>query len=61
MLIAISKKIYYDSFETKGKLKIFYLKISRYFVEPDELILKLYTVLVFETVFHKLIKENWRT
>jgi len=32
-----------------------------YFVDLDELILKMNTVLGFEKVFHKVIEENWKT
>ena len=35
----------YDFFETEGKLKIFELKIYHQFVELNELILEMYTVL----------------
>ena len=48
----------YDFFETRGKLRNFYFKISHHFVEFNELVLKMYTVLWFEVVFHKIIKEN---
>ena len=47
-------------FKTRGILKKCLLKISHYFVELDELILKMYTVLGFEIVFDKLIEENWK-
>jgi hypothetical protein len=32
--------------------------ISRYIVELDKLIFKMYTVWGFEIVFHKIIEEN---
>jgi len=50
----------YDFFVTRGKLNNFQLKKSHHFVEHDELILKMYTVLEFAAVFHKLIEENWK-
>jgi hypothetical protein len=34
--------------------------ISHHFVEVDELISKMYTVWVFEIIFHKIIEENWK-
>ena len=36
------------------------LKISHHYVDLDVLILKMYTVLGFETVFNKLIEEDWK-
>ena len=39
---------------------MFELKKSRHFLDIDELILKMYTGLGFEIVFHKLIEENWK-
>ena len=33
-------------------------KKSQHFVDLHELILKMYTVLGFEIVFHKIIEEN---
>ena len=47
-------------FETRGKLKITLLKILHHFVELDELMLKMHTVLRLEIVFHKFIEENWK-
>ena len=35
------------------------LKKSLRFVDLDQLILKMHTVLEFEIVFHKIIEENW--
>jgi len=35
-------------------------KQSHYFVDFDELILKMYTVWGFKIVFHKIIEENWK-
>jgi hypothetical protein len=35
-------------------------KKSHHFEDLDEPILKMYTVSWFETVFHKLIEENWK-
>ncbi len=34
-------------------------KQSHYFVDLDQLILKMYTVWGFE-IFHKIIEENWK-
>jgi hypothetical protein len=34
--------------------------MSHHFVEVDELISKMYTVWVFEIIFHKIIEENWK-
>ncbi len=48
-------------FLTTGKLKFFKIKMLHYFVDLDELILKMNTVLGFEKVFHKVIEENWKT
>jgi hypothetical protein len=42
-------------FKTRGKLKIFEPSKSHHFVDLDELILKMYTVLGFEIVFCKII------
>ena len=44
-------------FKTREKLKIFEPSKSHHFVDLDELILKMYTVLRFE-IFHKMIEEN---
>ncbi len=52
--------IYYDFFETRGKSKLFELKISLHFAELDELILKMYTILGLEKVFYKIIEKNWK-
>jgi hypothetical protein len=52
------KKI--DIFKTTGKIKIFEPKKSYHFVILDELILKIYTVLRFQIVHHKIIEENWK-
>ena len=41
-------------------MKIFELKIYHHFVELNELILKMHTVLWFKVVFHKIIEENWK-
>ena len=40
------------------KIKIFGLKISHHFLELNKLILKMYSVLRFKAVFHKIIEEN---
>ena len=40
------------------KLKIFETKKSHHFLDLNEVILKIYTVWVFEIVFHKIIEEN---
>ena len=46
--------------KTTGKLNIFEPKKSHHFVDLDKLILKMYTVLRFQIVFHKVIEEIWK-
>jgi len=46
-------------FKTTGKLKIFQPEKSHHFVDPDALIFKIYTLSESETVFHKIIEENF--
>ena len=45
-------------FKTREKLKIFEPSKSHHFVDLDELILKMYTVLRFQILFYKIIEEN---
>jgi hypothetical protein len=46
-------------FKLEENLKKFHLiKKLNHFVELDVLILQMFTILGFETVFHKLIEEN---
>jgi hypothetical protein len=40
-------------------LKNFEPKKSNLYVELDELIIKIHTLLGFELAFHKIIEENW--
>ena len=44
--------------QTKGKLKIFKHKNSHSFVDLDELLLKMYTVLRFHIVLIKKTRKN---
>ena len=46
-------------FKNTGKLKMYELKKSLRFVDLDQLILKMHTVLELEIVFNKIIEENW--
>jgi hypothetical protein len=41
-------------------LEFFEPKKSHHFVDLNELILKIYTVLEFEILLHKIIEENWK-
>jgi hypothetical protein len=57
-LYLVSKKLYnFDIFKTTEKLKKFEPEKSYHSVDLNELILKMYTVLRFEIVFHKIIEE----
>ncbi len=46
-------------FLNKRKIKYLVLKISHYFVDLNDMTLKMYTVLGFEIVFHNTIEGNW--
>jgi hypothetical protein len=48
------------NFSTTGKLKIFDPKKSHHYVDLDELILIMFTILRFQIVLHKIIEENWK-
>ena len=59
--LKLKKIVKFRFFLTTGKLKFFKIKMLHYFVDLDELIHKMNTVLGFEKVFHKVIEENWKT
>ena len=60
--VVAKKLLNLDIFKTTGKLKIFEPKKSHHFVDRNEFrILKMYTFLTFQIVFHKIIEENWKT
>ncbi len=55
------EKLYnFDIFKITGNLKMFEPKKSQHFVDLDNLILKMYTFLRFQIVFHKIIEENFK-
>jgi hypothetical protein len=56
----LKKIVKFRFFKTKGKLKMFVTKKSYHFVGLNELILKMYAVLLVCDVFHNLIKESWK-
>jgi hypothetical protein len=43
---------------TRGKLEFFEPKKFHHFVDLDEPIIKMYTVLRFQIVFHKIIEKS---
>jgi hypothetical protein len=50
----------FDFFETTRKLKFFEPKKSHHLVDPDRLIIKMYSVSGFEIVLNKIIEANPR-